>query len=835
MLALMLSALPASGQSPRWFAPEAVTPNVRVHAPYVLADLDGDGLHDLARLGLDDPADLLVERGRGDSTFAPAEVMPTTVTNPTHLRMADVDGDGLGDLVAVERISYVPSLAWVHVFRGDGDGGFDPAVVTTAPLVITHWDLGDLDGDGIVDLLVGGTVQQPGVLTRHEVHMLAGDGDGGFTTAWVRDGPDFVHAVGVLDLDADADQDLLLAFGEGTMPHSLLEVWHNDGTGETALVQTLPVPVFPHLVLDDVGGNGAVDVIAAGSDETAVLLNIGNGTFTDHHRFPASRDVDYVDVDGDGREDLIDLRQGLPDRLDIWRGRPQGRFELAASSPLWVHASRPRMADLDEDGHAELLAYTWGLGHGVFLGRADLTVESTRQPVHLPGLFTGDLSVADVDGDGVADLLSSAYTFGAPAPPGDVLIHHGVGGGTFEAPVKVRTPPVPQVIAAGDVNGDGLVDLVVSSQNNHQYTLLADGTGRYELHDDTVNALLFLLLEHLNADEHLDVVTYAPNGGGQLLVRRGVGDGTWQTAATLPMFPWRADAGDLDGDGDVDIVSNREVRLNEGHLDFSPAMLLDTGDHPIQPAIADFDEDGVPDLALGRADDDGRVAARILLGHGDGTFTPHLDLEAPDDPHGLCRAVDVDGDGHADVIVTLRWGAAIWAGRGDGSFDPPRIIAITSTPVVLALEDLNSDGRPDLALHRWPNEAFTMLNRLGPWRDLGYGLAAGSSVPHLSGQGSLASGTTVGLHVTGAAADARTTLVLGLDVDALPFAGGTVAPTLDLVLPGLSTDPGGRLSLWGAWPAGVPAGTRLFFQAWVEDDAGPQGFTASNALEATAP
>ena len=128
-----------------------------------------------------------------------------------------------------------------------------------------------------------------------------------------------------------------------------------------------------------------------------------------------------------------------------------------------------------------------------------------------------------------------------------------------------------------------------------------------------------------------------------------------------------------------------------------------------------------------------------------------------------------------------------------------------------------------------------MLNRLGPWRDLGYGLAAGSSVPHLSGQGSLASGTTVGLHVTGAAADARTTLVLGLDVDALPFAGGTVAPTLDLVLPGLSTDPGGRLSLWGAWPAGVPAGTRLFFQAWVEDDAGPQGFTASNALEATAP
>ena len=77
-LALLLCALPASAQSPRWFAPEAATPNVRVHSPYVLADLDGDGLHDLTRFGRDDPADLLIERGLGDSTFAPATTMPTT-------------------------------------------------------------------------------------------------------------------------------------------------------------------------------------------------------------------------------------------------------------------------------------------------------------------------------------------------------------------------------------------------------------------------------------------------------------------------------------------------------------------------------------------------------------------------------------------------------------------------------------------------------------------------------------------------------------------------------------------------------------------------------------
>ena len=777
-LALLLCALPASAQSPRWFAPEAATPNVRVHSPYVLADLDGDGLHDLTRFGRDDPADLLIERGLGDSTFAPATTMPTTITDPYRLRLHDVDGDGS------------------------------------------------------IDLLAGGVFNPPGPDISYEVHLLLGDGAGGFLPGWVRVEPDDVEAVGLVDLDGDADPDLLVVIDQGTAPQSLLELWHNDGTGQTSFVQALQVPTLPRLLFDDVGGSADVDVIASGQGETAVLLGAGAGTLSDHFRFAAGRDVDYVDVDGDGRKDLVDLRQGNLDRLEVWRGRPLGRFELAAASTLHFHAVLPRMADLDGDGLADLVAHANGLGHGFFPGRGDLTVETGRPAIELPGILTGDLSTADVDGDGVVDLLVPAYAFGAPGPPGDIAVFHGVGDGTFGAPVEFRTGPAPRVVVGGDVNGDGHTDLVVASQNNHLYTMLADGMGGFLPYTDVVNAQLFVLLEHMNTDAHLDVITTASD---QIFVRRGNGDGTWGPPKTVPSMTWRADAADLDGDGDVDLATNGEVRLNIGHLDLGPALPLDTGPWPIQPAIADFDEDGVPDLAMGRRDDDGRVAARILLGNGDGTFTPHLDLEAPDGPLGSCMAGDVDGDGHADVAVTLDWGVAVWAGRGDGGFDPPRVVAIGGGPNEIALRDLDGDGFIDLAIHRFQHQAFVLLNRLGPWRDIGFGLAAGAVAPHLGGQGSLEPGTTVGLHLTDAAALAHTILVLGLDIDALPFAGGTLAPALDLVLPGLSTDIGGRLSLTGAWPAGVPAGLQVFFQTWVEDVAGPQGYTASNALEATAP
>jgi hypothetical protein len=91
------------------------------------------------------------------------------------------------------------------------------------------------------------------------------------------------------------------------------------------------------------------------------------------------------------------------------------------------------------------------------------------------------------------------------------------------------------------------------------------------------------------------------------------------------------------------------------------------------------------------------------------------------------------------------------------------------------------------------------------------------------------------LALTGALPASAVHLVVGVAVAELPFKGGVLVPTPDLVLSGLPTDAAGSFTLQTDWPAGAPSGLVLLFQSWVQDAGGPQGFAATNALAATVP
>lgn len=123
-----------------------------------------------------------------------------------------------------------------------------------------------------------------------------------------------------------------------------------------------------------------------------------------------------------------------------------------------------------------------------------------------------------------------------------------------------------------------------------------------------------------------------------------------------------------------------------------------------------------------------------------------------------------------------------------------------------------------------------------PWADLQQGLAASLALPpEFSATGTLLAGAPVKLTLAEAAPLAPTALVIGLSQLGVPFKGGTMVPNPDLVLGGFVTAADSSLSLASTWPAGLPSGTNLWFQAWVADAAGPKGFAASNALKATTP
>ncbi|MCK6555502.1 VCBS repeat-containing protein [Candidatus Binatia bacterium] len=252
----------------------------------------------------------------------------------------------------------------------------------------------------------------------------------------------------------------------------------------------------------------------------------------------------------------------------------------------------------------------------------------------------------------------------------------------------------PLGIAAGDFDGDGVVDLCTANSDS-----------------------------------------------GDVSVLFGVGDGTFDV--TLPgqpagLAPVSIATGDVDDDGDVDIVvadasgSTIGVLLNEGDATFAPVVETDTGDGPEAVVLGHFDDDEFLDAATANYDDE---TVTVLLGEGDGTFTLGDELLVGSSPVGLATD-DLDGDGRADLVVANSTGGdesagsvTVLVGLGEGKFEAmPEIEVdcddVDCTPVALGIADLNGDGKLDIAVANESGSNVSIL--LG---DGNFEFTAGAIVP----------------------------------------------------------------------------------------------------------
>ncbi|HXD19101.1 MAG TPA: FG-GAP-like repeat-containing protein, partial [Vicinamibacterales bacterium] len=342
------------------------------------------------------------------------------------------------------------------------------------------------------------------------------------TAAMLRDAP--VGAVTLADIDADGRLDLLTA---GAAVGPSIRAFHNDGTRLGDVTPTLgPAPP---------GGAGTV----------------------------------AADVNNDGRIDLLVLTAFGPRLLAQQDG---GRFRdvtppvfSAARTPLLRAAA---LADVDHDGDLDVLAggrLFRNNGNGTF---ADITGAAS---VRLPASATA-IVPTDFDNRRDVDLLAAADG----ARP---VLFRNLRSGTFEdVAATVGLPAATNIsaIVAGDVNKDGFTDVFFGRSDAPGLWALSDGRGRFQTRDapaGTGAALAAHLLDYDN-DGLLDLLVASRDG---LHLFRNIG-GDWQpqdaavAAARHPRFlddiavPSIA-SGDLDGDGDADlVVSDGAIRIwrNDG-------------------------------------------------------------------------------------------------------------------------------------------------------------------------------------------------------------------------------------------------------------------------------
>lgn len=610
-------------------------------------DFNNDGVADIAAANSTSD-DLSILLGKGDGTFE-TEQRFTTGTLPFAIETADFNGDGNADVsVANFRSDNV------SVLLGNGDGTFSDQQQFEAGDGPSSLTVGDFNADGLADIVAANS------FFSDDVSILFGVGDGTFSEQ-VRISADDPDAITSGDFNGDGFQDLATV----SQATNLVSVLDGIGDGTFAPPRQFSVGDNPNSVTaGDFNGDGITDFATAHKDVSesvsfpasyvSILLGAGDGGFGTFERVAAGQGagaIISVDFDGDGDADIATANAGSGD-VSVLINRGGGDFGSqrrfgTGQGPLAV-----TQGDFNRDGSIDI-ATANGLDVSVLVAQGD----GNFAPELRYGARAHDIVTADFDGDGIPDIMT------ANRNSNDASLLLGNGDGSFSVPRRVGIFGLgPQSIVTVDFNNDGIADLATGNlfegsdgTQNSISILLGVGDGTF-LHKTVQASAGSLATGDLDGDGIVDLVsTYLKT----VSVHLGSGDGTFGDGvqSDLPSVSQgteSVDTADLNGDGILDLVtangwrsSSVSVLLGLGDGTFSEPQDFSSGDGPHSVAIGDFDSDGIIDIASANRDSND---VSILLGIGDGTFSPEQRFNAGIAPWSL-RTGDYNSDGLADLAI----------------------------------------------------------------------------------------------------------------------------------------------------------------------------------------
>ncbi len=662
------------------------------------------------------------------SPFTGAIILSDTADGAHSVQSADLDADGRPDVVAASRED--GQIVW---HRNRGGNQFSPRLMAVAPgtymIVLT-----DINRDGRIDIVGAAVGELAPSSPVGEDAPTAGGGSifwlqnnlpasANFTRHDVAVNLNYPVAVHAGDLDGDGDPDLMATTRDD---HQVL--WfENNGAGDVpafaprVITNSLLSAVSVHA--GDLDNDGHLDVVAAGEDANQIIWFRNNGArppaFEPHFvrngpvpdpTFDYAKSVFVEDINDDGLDDIVFASE--EENLVGWyenQGRGATFVEHVLATDV-LHAKLVSAADLDNDGDADILAAsTDDFTVAYYANDGGAQPGFTRHVITNSAVGARSVSAADMDGDGDFDVLTASRDDDRVMLYVNNTIHRSA---VMAGERIVATYRQMRSVASADMDNDGDQDILsVAGQAVAWQENMGGSPPNFSAHliADNLSAGRWVSVGDIDGDGDTDVVAadhdantiwwyqnqFAPGGVVSFVAR---------VVATGVSGVRDAHVADIDGDGDNDLYSASDgddaiswyENIDGQGGSFVRRIVTQNADYARSSYAADVDGDGRVDLMSASARDNTVAWYRNLGGGAFAEFTVATDAIGAQ----FIYANDIDGDGDIDLLSsserdnTIAWYAnRLRVGRGFEKF----IVSNNAPGVHAAIAvDVDMDGDQDI-------------------------------------------------------------------------------------------------------------------------------------------